>query len=222
MYRENHFKLKYLFFIISIAIFIYFAINVYLKKSIDIDNIFNNLLLNDTLTNLMVIVTEFGSASFLIIITLIFGFFLKDKKISVLILCNLLCSFLLNQLFKIVFLRPRPLNIHLLKEPGYSFPSGHSMIGLAFYGFLIYLANKKIKNKYLRISIELFLGLLILSIGFSRIYLRVHYPSDVIAGFSISFAYLILYISFIKQYFKEDLWKSTIYYIAFIMHLEEL
>ena len=73
------------------------------------------------------------------------------------------------------------------------------MISMAFYGFLIYLIYKNIKNKYLKTTLIIILSLLIIAIGISRIYLGVHYLSDVIGGFLISIFYLIVYIKLIKK-----------------------
>jgi len=86
---------------------------------------------------------------------------------------------------------------------GYSFPSGHSMISAAFYGFLIYLIYKKVKNKKLKITLIIVLSILIVSIGISRIYLGVHYTSDVLAGFTVSVSYLIIYTSIVKKFILE-------------------
>jgi undecaprenyl-diphosphatase len=101
---------------------------------------------------------------------------------------------LLNQVLKRIIRRPRPTGINLIKENGFSFPSGHSMVSMAFYGVLIYLINKSKLNKETKLLLSLLLSILILFIGISRIYLGVHYASDVLAGFSLSLAYLIISI----------------------------
>ena len=79
------------------------------------------------------------------------------------------------------------------------------MISMAFYGYIIYLIYKYVKNKYIKwISIVL-LSILICSIGISRIYLGVHYTSDVLGGFLISLSYLIVYTLIVNRYLLEDI-----------------
>ena len=73
------------------------------------------------------------------------------------------------------------------------------MASMAFYGFIIYLIYKNIKNKYIKWISIILLSILILAIGFSRIYLGVHYTSDVLGGFLLTIAYLMVYTSVIKN-----------------------
>ncbi len=73
------------------------------------------------------------------------------------------------------------------------------MVSMAFYGFIMYLIYKNVKSKKLKWSLVLSLGILIILIGISRIYLGVHYASDVVGGFCISISYLMLYISVISD-----------------------
>lgn len=119
------------------------------------------------------------------------------------ILLNVIIATLLNIFLKNIIQRPRPNDFRLISETGYSFPSGHSMISMAFYGFLIYLSIKYLKNKKMKIVLITFLSILIILIGISRIYLGVHYTSDVIAGFMISVCYLIIFTSLVKKYIIE-------------------
>jgi len=101
---------------------------------------------------------------------------------------------LLNNILKLIVRRARPTGFRLIAETGYSFPSGHSMVSMAFYGYLIYLIYKNVRNKKLRWTLMTCFSLLILIIGLSRIYLGVHYTSDVFAGFLFSLGYLVVYI----------------------------
>lgn len=158
-------------------------------------NIYNSIINhNEILTNIFKTVTEFGDAIILIIITLLILLVFKERTIGFLVAINLVLSFVLGQIVKLIFIRERPTINVLIDIGGYSFPSGHSTVSMAFYGFLIYLCYKKIDNKILKWFLIILQALLILIIGYSRIYLGAHFPSDVIAGFSLGLSFLIIYI----------------------------
>ena len=148
-------------------------------------------------------ITNFGGAIFVISLTTILFFVIKDKKIGISIITNLGIVTILNQIIKFIMQRPRPTEFRIIEETGYSFPSGPSMVSLAFYGYLIYLIYKYINNKHLKRTLIIILSVLICIIGVSRIYLGVHYTSDVLGGFLISFAYLIIYIELVNKFVLE-------------------
>jgi len=126
----------------------------------------------------------------------------KNKKYGICITSNLILVTAINLILKNIVERPRPNEFRIIDETGYSFPSGHSMASMAFYGLLIYFAYRYIENKKIRTVICTVLSLLIPLIGFSRIYLGVHYTSDVIAGFLVSTVYLILFTSIAPKLLK--------------------
>ena len=165
---------------------------------------------SEPLTMIMRIITNLASAYILIAITLGTLIFIKNKKVGLCIASNLVITTILNQLFKYIIQRPRPEGYRLIAESGYSFPSGHSMVSMAFYGLIIYLIWKMVKNKKVKHISCGILGLLIPLIGFSRIYLGVHYASDVIGGFAISIVYLLLFTNIIRSILQleKEKWKG--------------
>ncbi len=197
-------NLKWIILFICLIGFLALAEDVFNKEILNGDiigyKIVSDFLISDFATPIAKFVTNFGGAIFLIILAMTLLILIKDKKIGLSILSNLVIITVLNQLLKIILQRPRPTDYRIIEETGYSFPSGHSMISMAFYGYLIYLIYKYVKNKYIKwISIVL-LSILICSIGVSRIYLGVHYTSDVLGGFFISISYLIIYISAVNKF----------------------
>lgn len=153
-------------------------------------------LLSTKMTAVMTFISFLGSAIVLIALVIAFIFLIKDKKYSKIIALNLILVFVLNRILKWIIRRPRPERLQLVLEKGYSFPSGHSMVAFGFYGFLIYLVYKKIENKKIKYPLIAFLSLLILFIGISRIYLGVHYVTDVIGGFIFAFLYLVVFVKY--------------------------
>lgn len=192
-----------LLFFLCIILFLAFAEDVFTKEIMQGDVIgyefVSSYIISDKLTPIIKIVTNFGGAIILGIITILILILIKNKKIGLSVLINLCSVTVLNLVLKSILQRPRPNEYRIINEIGYSFPSGHSMISMAFYGFIIYLIYKNIKNKYLKWISIILLSILILMIGFSRIYLGVHYVSDVLAGFLFSISYLIVYIKIINK-----------------------
>ena len=154
---------------------------------------------SEPVTAIMKLITNLSSAYVLIAITIGILLFVKNKKVGLCVASNLVITTLLNQLLKYIIQRPRPDGYRLIAESGYSFPSGHSMVSMAFYGLIIYLIWKMVKNKKIKYISCGILGLLIPMIGFSRIYLGVHYASDVIGGFAISIVYLLLFTNIARS-----------------------
>ena len=162
-------------------------------------------IISEPTTSFAKMITQMGSAYVIVPLCAILTILFWNKKWGKYITINLIISFISNQLLKQVVARPRPEGFRLIEESGYSFPSGHSMVSLAFYGFLIYLIAKKVKNPYGRWSLIISISILIVCIGLSRIYLGVHYASDVVAGFCISISYLILFTNLIKNAVTEGI-----------------
>lgn len=142
----------------------------------------------------MKIVTQLGSHIFIIGALLFISSYLFYKKDYPKLFFLLGSSFLAsasNQVIKYIFKRPRPLMYSLVKQSGYSFPSGHSMGSIAFYAsvfFILYQAKPKYKNLFMAFNF-----IIVFLIGFSRLYLGVHWPTDVISGFIMGYTcYLIV------------------------------
>lgn len=199
----------WIWFALFIAVFILFSIigSLYNNEIISIDVFMHDLVVNnlrsDVLTFIMLFITNFCNPIILILLSLVILLICKDKKMGLIIIINLLVSILLNIIFKGIIQRDRPLEDFLITESGYSFPSGHSMVSMAYYGLIIYFIYKKIKAKRVRNVLMILIGLLILAIGFSRIYLGVHFASDVIGGFLISIIYLVCAIKLLNlKYYK--------------------
>lgn len=192
--------------IASLILLIIFIFLVFLHNYFNIidDFVYSLIkpLISNDMTNIMQFITFFSDPIWCILLSCLMILFVKNKKISKAFLLNLILVFLLNYVLKILFSRNRPADINLIVETGFSFPSGHAMMSLGIYGFLIYLLLLSDKNKISKIIGTASLVLLIFLIGISRIYLGVHYATDVIAGFIISASYLLLFIRFIYPKIK--------------------
>jgi undecaprenyl-diphosphatase len=202
-------------FLLSVSLFSYLVKQVFFDKEEQFDHsVFNFLEAYVTPFNsaFMQAITFLGTHTFLIPANLLLtGYFLfirKHKWYSIKVATIALSSTAMMLILKTIFSRDRPL-VPLLKPAlGYSFPSGHSLMSFAFYGLLIYLCYMYIENKVVRWVLIILLATLVFLIGFSRIYLRVHYASDVLAGFSMGIIWLcfsIWMLNRIEAYGKRNI-----------------
>lgn len=186
---------------IFLLIFIFVAFIVLIDKNRVIDKSIYNFIMSfrcSFLDEYFTFITHFGDTVF--VVGFVTGFILLSRNIyGVLMGVSAMDSAIMTFILKHIFVRNRPNHLRLIKQGGYSFPSGHSMISVCVYGYLLYLVLK-IKNKALKYILSCLLVFLILSIGISRIYVGVHYPTDVIAGYSLGIIEVILLIEVLRLY----------------------
>ena len=183
--------------IVSLSIFILLAILVVTNNVNWLDSAVYSAVSSLTckpMTIFFKFITMLCETEVILILLALFFIFMKNKKLASYIVINTGLCALLNQILKHIFRRIRPVGIALIEQGGFSFPSGHSMIALAFYGYLIYLIQKSKLSNTLKIIFTILLGIVILLIGISRIYLGVHFASDVLAAYCLSAVFLVIVI----------------------------
>ncbi len=163
----------------------------------------------------MYFITEMGSTfmlSLLLIISMIW-LLLKRKNLWATLFYFIVVAGggLLNLWLKNFFARERPNVNRIVEADGFSFPSGHSMGSMTYYGFLCYLVLRSKYKPLSKVGWGILCGFMILLIGISRIYLGVHYPSDVIAGYMAGAVWLILCIGLLEiiYLYNENKHRST-------------
>ena len=147
-------------------------------------------------TSFMQVITFIGSQNFLLPANLLLiGFYLFFKnnrstayKIATISISSVVVMFLM----KFFLQRERPLVPLIAKVHGYSFPSGHTFTSVTFYGIIAYIIYKNVKHSFLKWLLIVLCIILILLVGYSRVYLRLHYASDVIAAFCLGLIWLVL------------------------------
>ncbi len=157
-------------------------------------------LANPTLDNLMVPITQLGNPVFVIpVATLTLGILVGSRRKSAALMFAIAClgGVILNTGLKLVFTKPRPELWHrLIVETSYSYPSGHALGSMVLYGMIAYLLSQR----YPKFSSIIYVAAagLILTICFSRLYLGVHWPTDIMAGLGIGLLWLIVCITMLK------------------------
>ncbi len=217
-FNQRYFKklsgwILLLLFLFLSALFLFVLIihEVFWEKEEVVDNqvfyFLSSHVITPQLTIIMKAVTYCASSTFLQIaygVVVIIYLVKKNWKRALEITVIGAGGFLINYFMKLSFHRLRPPNPLIEPLQNFSFPSGHATSGFIFYGLLVYLIWKaQIPKVYKYVMGSIFILLAIL-IGFSRIYLRVHYPSDVVAGFCIGFAWLMLSIWLMERLKKKS------------------
>ena len=168
--------------------------------------VYDHIIRTNWLASILLVITKFGSTAVIVGLCVLFLIIYKNKKQLLDLYGAIIISTILNNVLKIIFRRPRPAlmaTLNLAYENTYSFPSGHAMATMTFYGFLIYMLYKSKVQKSWKVMGITLLSLLILLVGFSRIYVGVHYFSDVFTGFLCSIIILFFYIKTLKKLHKE-------------------
>ncbi len=184
------------FCFIGLAAFVWFTKEILERDNLLFDQAFSMsvyALRTPQLTSLMLLFTSFGNQVLLALagtIAIIFSI-RKHKKEAVLFCVAIAMGAVLNSAFKMMVQRPRPNISPLVIERSYSFPSGHAMNSFIFYALVAYFSYHFFRNKKVSIVVTILCGALILLIGFSRIYLGVHYLTDIIAGYIAGFWWFI-------------------------------
>lgn len=161
----------------------------------------------DWLTPVMEAFSNLATPVVLLVLLLTIAAFAPGMRPGWCCAVNLACVLALNQGLKFIIQRPRPSGFRLVDVAGYSFPSGHSMVSMAFFGLLVWFVWKYEKDSRMRNLLCAAFSFIILMVGISRIYLGVHYATDVIAGFCLSIVWLAFYTRVVAPLFmgNEDL-----------------
>ncbi|SEG51036.1 phosphatase PAP2 family protein [Paenibacillus sp. UNC499MF] len=156
------------------------------------------------LTAAAALLSEIGSSAVVPFITiaaaLYLYFVLKHRSEVILLIAAIGGSAILNTILKKIFQRERPTIKIIMEEAGFSFPSGHSMAVVALYGILVYLLWKHISSTAGRTVLIVLASAMIVAMGLARIYLGVHYPSDVLGGYLASGFWLAVCIWTYRSY----------------------
>ena len=139
---------------------------------------------NPALTEVLKVITYMGNWQTITLLCIVLLLFRKTRlRYGVPVSAGAIFVTIFNRIIKLIFKRPRPEeSLHLIEEGGYSFTSGHSITSMVVFGLLIYLVRKYVKNRKAANILTAALAVPWIFIGLSRIYMGVHFPSDVLAG----------------------------------------
>lgn len=138
------------------------------------------------------------------ILAFIILYLMNNKLESLCCVFDICATGATNIILKYTVKRYRPMDLRLIDAHGYSFPSGHASISTAIGIVLIYFIVKKIKNKKVAYLLSGLIFIYLMLVGFSRVYLGVHYPTDVLGGWTIAIIWSYITISAYKFCLKRD------------------
>jgi undecaprenyl-diphosphatase len=192
-------------FILTLFVFVYIADEIVIENEARFDETIVhavNPYQSTGTTKVMTTFTFFGSHLFFIpayIILIGILWFKREKRLALTVAAIGLTSTAILFLLKSIFQRARPLDPLIQNVAGFSFPSGHSFSAFTFYGLIAYLLWQTKLAKAWKVGASILLFLFAVIIAFSRVYLRVHYPSDVVAGYCLSVVWLLLSFWVLKK-----------------------
>lgn len=182
---------------VSILCFLAIMLFVLLKKNLIIDQNaikFTLNIRNKGLTNFVKLFTHLGSIYFILILCLVVFLVFKNKQVGIFTGLSVLIGSIISVVIKYIFRRERPFHIALINEVGFSFPSAHSLISFCLFGMLAYFVLQYVKPVWCKIILSSFLILTSILVALTRVYLGVHYFSDVVAGMFLGIAIVAITI----------------------------
>ena len=197
---------------ISVVIFcsiisIILVISYYFLSLEVIDNFFYNLIIHfksNFMTKFLMIFTDLGSLIPTVIMMIIM--LLINRKKGIYFNISVIAVILINLILKNIFMRARPLDINIITETGYGFPSGHAMNAIGTYGLICYYLYHADIKKFWRITGITSAVVLMVIIPLSRVYLGVHYFTDITMGICLSTIWLMFYTEYLnKKIFNDNI-----------------
>ncbi|MCL2869721.1 phosphatase PAP2 family protein [Candidatus Saccharibacteria bacterium] len=159
--------------------------------------------MSHTLTNIMIVITHLGDPLVLCLIGLaLFTIPFTRKKFAIPVAAAIIVAGATDFVLKNIFARPRPDILRLITETDYSFPSGHAVTNMAMYAVLTILIFRYVKQNWLKYLLAAYCLIATVVIGYSRVYLGVHYWTDVIGGWCVGLA-IALVIDWLWQKYSK-------------------
>ncbi len=193
-------KKKLFIAILCILITFLLIINYYVFSFTPFDDLFYKLIIklkHPVVTRIFILFTYVGGVIGTIV--LIGIVVCANRRRGLYFLFNILIISIINFVLKNIFMRERPIGINIIDETGYSFPSGHAMTAIAAYGLILYYLYRSKMNKKLRHILIVLTMVMIVVIPISRVYLGVHFFSDITLGACISITWLMFYTEYLNN-----------------------